>query len=277
MVNRVALVSIFVLTSSLATPMWEEERQIASLAAKAAGRILAGRFGRENHVRKKGELDLVSLADLESEKTIIEILGRRFPDDAIVAEEAGADGKDSERLWFVDPLDGTTNFVHSFPFFAVSIALQVRQEVVLGTVYVPYFEEFFEAIKGSGAFLNGEPISVSTTRELKDSLLGTGFPYYVHENPERVLDYFDRMVMAAQGVRRPGAAAIDLCYVAAGRFDGFWEEGLKPWDTAAGKIIVEEAGGKLSTFSGGPYSIYESTLVAGNPMIHEAMLKLINP
>lgn len=256
--------------------MWEKERRTASQAARAAGRILAARFGRENRIRKKGELDLVTEADLASEKAILEILSRRFPNDGILAEEGGGYGGRASRIWFVDPLDGTTNFAHGFPFFAVSIGLEVGGEVALGVVYIPYFDEFFEAVKGSGAFLNGKAISVSKTRSLKDALLGTGFPYYVHERPKRVLDYFRRMVLLSQGVRRPGAAAIDLCYVAAGRFDGFWEEGLKPWDTAAGKIMVEEAGGVLTTFSGAPYSVHESTILAGNRPIHKAMLKALN-
>ena len=252
--------------------MWEEEISTVSRAARAAGRILGRMFGNVTHIVKKGEIDLVTDADLEAEKAILDIIRRKYPDDGIHSEEAGRENSASERTWLVDPLDGTTNFAHGFPFFAVSIALQVKDEIVLGVVYNPYLKEYFEASKGSGAFLNHKPIRVSKTHLLSDALLATGFPYDVHDRPHEIMNIFTRMVGKARGVRRPGSAAIDLCYVAAGRFDGFWETGLKPWDTAAATVIVREAGGILSTFDGRPFSPYLDTVVASNRHLHKPLL-----
>lgn len=256
--------------------MWEKETAIAHQAARASGRILNRMFGHVDHITKKGEIDLVTEADLEAEKTILEILWRHFPHDNILSEEAGSAGRSSQRTWLVDPLDGTTNFAHGFPFFAVSIALEVENEIVLGVVYNPLMGEYFEAVKGMGAYLNKKPLHVSKTPTLGESLLGTGFPYNIHEMPERVMELFRKMVVLAQGVRRPGSAALDLCYVAAGRLDGFWEEDLKPWDTAAGVAIVKEAGGTLTTFKGEPYSPYLKSIVAANPFIHSAIINALN-
>ena len=221
--------------------MWDKELSVAQEAAEKSGRILMEHFGKVHNIIKKGEIDLVTEADLLSEESILKIIGGNFPDDSILTEEAGQYDNPSDRLWIIDPLDGTTNFAHSFSFFAVSIALQVEGELILGLVYNPCLQENFEAVKGKGAFLNGESIRVSNIRGLKESLIATGFPYNIHEDSEGVMDLFSRMVILAQGIRRPGSAAIDLCYVASGRFDGFWEEGLKPWDTAAGSLIVQEA------------------------------------
>jgi len=255
--------------------MWEKELHVAGLAARGAGGILNRLFGQVDHIKKKGEIDLVTEADLMAEKSILEAIGRSFPDDNVLAEESGRHGKVSDRTWLIDPLDGTTNFVHGFPFFAVSIALEIKGQIVLGVVYNPFMDEYFEAARGTGAYLNKKPIKVSEVNTLGESLLGTGFPYYVHEGPQRVVDHFRRMLVAAQGLRRPGSAAIDLCYVAAGRLDGFWEEGLKPWDTAAGMVIAEEAGGKVSTYDGRPYSPYEKNIVAANLHIHGAMIEVL--
>ena len=181
-----------------------------------------------------------------------------------------------ERVWIVDPLDGTTNFAHSFPFFAVSIGLEIERELVLGVVFNPILHERYEAVRGKGASLNDRPIAVSRVETLEDALLATGFPYTVHQDPERTLLHFRRMITRAQGVRRPGAAALDLCWVAAGCLDGHWEEGLKPWDSAAGGLILEEAGGRLTTYDGTPFSPHEKTIVASNGLIHEAMLRALN-
>ncbi|MFZ7111571.1 MAG: inositol monophosphatase family protein [Desulfatiglandales bacterium] len=255
--------------------MWEKEIAIARLAAEEAGRILEGMMGRLNRVTKKGEIDLVTEADLASEKKIIELITAHFPEDGILTEESGEYRSRSNRIWLVDPLDGTTNFAHNFPFFAVSIALEVREEIVLGVVFNPRMDEFFEAVKGGGAFLNHQAVKVSQTRGMRDSLLATGFPYDIHEKPEGVMARFRQMVVLAQGIRRPGAAALDLCYVAAGRFEGFWEEGLKPWDTAAGAIILSEAGGRSSNYSGEVFSPYMKSIVASNSYIHPAMLKAL--
>ena len=256
--------------------MWKNEMAVARQAASEAGRILMSKLGRVNQITKKGEIDLVTEADLASEKAIVELIGRHFPRDTMLTEEAGAFRKRPERVWLIDPLDGTTNFTHTFPFFAVSIALEVEGEVVVGVVFNPRMNEFFEAMKDGGAFLNKQPITVSQTSSLGDALLATGFPYDVHERSEGVIDRFKRMIVRAQGLRRPGAAALDLCYVAAGILDGFWEEGLKPWDTAAGTIIVSEAGGKISNYGGDTYSPYMKHVVASNSLIHSAMLTALS-
>jgi myo-inositol-1(or 4)-monophosphatase len=252
--------------------MWEQETALAGEAAQEAGKAILELFGKKTQVVMKGEIDPVSEADLRSERMILELISRRFPRDSILTEEAGERNLDPGRLWIVDPLDGTVNFTHGFPMFAVSIALQVDGEIVLGVVLNPLLDERFEARKGGGAFLNSRAIAVSRIARLQESLLATGFPYNVHREHERVLEHLRRMLAKAQGVRRPGSAAIDLCYVAAGRLDGFWEEGLKPWDTAAGMVIVQEAGGRISTYDGRPYTPYEKDLVASNPSIHDAMI-----
>ena len=256
--------------------MWEKEIQVARQAAKEAGIVLKRLFGQVRQIEKKGEIDLVTEADLQSEKIILDIIARQFPQDSILAEEAGEFNHRSDRLWIVDPLDGTTNFAHRFPVFAISIALKIEDELVLGLANSPCTNEHFEAVKGKGASLNKKPIRVSQTKTLEDSLLVTGFPYDVHENPHGVMEMFQKMIVRAQGIRRPGSAVIDLCYVAAGIFDGFWEERLKPWDTAAGAIIVSEAGGKVTTYKGNPFAPHLKSIVAANPHIHDAMLEVLN-
>lgn len=255
--------------------MWEKELAVAGVAARAAGEILNGMFGHVGHITKKGDIDLVTEADLQAERTILEIIRNNFPQDDILSEEAGRDGNASDRIWVVDPLDGTTNFAHGFPFFAISIALEIEGEIVVGVVHNPYMDEYFAASKGAGAYLNKGPIRVSKTQDLGDSLLATGFPYDIRERPHGAMELFQRMVVRTQGVRRPGSATLDLCYVAAGRLDGFWEEGLKPWDTAAGTVIVREAGGILTTLEGRPYSPYLKSIVAANPYIHEEMIRAL--
>jgi myo-inositol-1(or 4)-monophosphatase len=257
--------------------MWKKESAAALSAAKAAGEIQTGLFGKLKDIRKKGEIDLVTEADVQSEKAIIKTIQEEFPGDGFLTEESGDINSSSERIWIIDPLDGTTNYAHSFPFFAVSIALQVKGEIVLGTVFNPVLNELFQAEKGAGARMNGSAITVTKTAILKESLLATGFPYNIHKDYRDVLTIFEQMLTRAQGVRRPGAAAIDLCYVAAGRFDGFWEQNLNPWDTAAGSLIVQEAGGVVSDYKGEPYSPYQKTILAANPHIHDEMLKVLNP
>jgi myo-inositol-1(or 4)-monophosphatase len=175
-------------------------------------------------------------------------------------------------VWLIDPLDGTVNFAHQLPFFAVSIALQVHDETILGVVYNPCTQELFEAAKGAGAFLNQRPITVSKACKLADSLLATGFPYTMHQNPGGVVQRFHNLTVLGRGVRRLGSAAMDLCYVAAGRFAGYWEQELNPWDTAAGAILVTEAGGRVTDFEGNPFTPYLKTVVASNSLIHEDML-----
>ena len=255
--------------------MFDKELAVAREAAGAAGKILSRMLGNTHHIVKKGEIDLVTEADLAAEKIILEIVSHNFPKDNILSEEAGRRDESSNRTWLIDPLDGTTNFAHCFPFFAVSIALEIDNEVVLGVVYNPYMNEFFEAAKGKGTYLKGEQLRVSKTSTLKESLLTTGFPYDVYERPEKVVGLLEKMIVRAQGIRRLGSAALDLCYVASGRLDGFWEESLKPWDTGAGDIIVREAGGRLTTFWGEPYHPYLKSVVATNGLIHDEMIRVI--
>jgi myo-inositol-1(or 4)-monophosphatase len=255
--------------------MWEKEMAVALQAARAAGKALLDLFGKNTRVTKKGDIDLVTEADVRSEKIILDLITCHFPQDSILTEEAGEFKHRPERVWLLDPLDGTTNFAHQFPFFAVSIALEIEREVAMGVVFNPFCGECFHTVLGGGAFLNETPISVSRTRTLQDSLLGTGFPYTIHDSPDRALENFRRFTVTAQGVRRPGSAALDLCYLAAGRLDGFWEEGLKPWDTAAGVVIVKEAGGKVSTYEGRAYTPYDKSIIASNPFIHGLMIQTL--
>jgi myo-inositol-1(or 4)-monophosphatase len=255
--------------------VWEKETRVAARAAVESGKILNNLFGGTASIEKKGEVDLVTEADILSEKAVMETINKSFPRDAILAEESGEHGSKSDRLWIIDPLDGTTNFTHSFPFFAVSIGLRVKDEMVLGVVYNPFMNEYFEAKRGEGAFLNKNPIKVSEAQHLRDSLVGTGFPYSVYKDPTRIMGLLQHMIMRVQGVRRPGAASLDLCYVASGRLDGFWEEGLQPWDTAAGSLIVREAGGIVSDFEGEGYSPFQKSIVAANPHIHPKMLDIV--
>ena len=257
--------------------MYENECEIASRAARSAGEVLKEKFGKVQHIVKKGEIDLVTEADLAAEEIILRMLYNHFPKDNILSEEAGIRDGSSGRNWIVDPLDGTTNFAHGFPLFGVSIALEVEKEIVLGIVYNPFMGEFFEAQKGQGAFLNGSPIHVSNARKLSDSLVSTGFPYDIRERSNRIFERFKTMVVSSQGVRRGGSAAVDMCYVAAGRLDGHWEENLKPWDTAGAMVIVLEAGGTLTTCEGAPFTPYLKSVVACTPMIHGDMIKAMNP
>ena len=255
--------------------MFSKELEIARKAALEAGKVLEGLFGHLKKIEKKDEIDLVTEADLQSEKTIVDLIKTHFPQDNILTEEGSGQSRDNDRVWIIDPLDGTTNFAHSFPFFAISIGLEIKKEMVLGVVFNPHMHEFFEAVRGQGAFLNQKPIQVSNCAGLRDALVATGFPYDIHHHSKKIMARFEKVMSQAQGVRRPGAASIDLCYVAAGRLDGFWEEKLKPWDTAAGSLIVQEAGGRVGNFQGQPYSPYHPSIIAGNPAMFEALVGLL--
>lgn len=245
-------------------------------AAKEAGKFLKMNLGKVKNIeRKKEEINLVTEIDKGSEKKIIEHIKNKFPNHSILAEESGETSKTSEYKWIIDPLDGTTNYTHSFPVFCVSIALEYKGEVILGVVYDPNLDELFYAEKGKGAFLNGKKISVSKTDKLIKSMLATGFPYNVKENPDNCIEHFVNFLMEAQAIRRLGSAALDLVYVACGRLDGFWEVNLNPWDVAAGKIIIEEAGGKITDFYGNKFNIYTKGVVASNGLIHQQMLEVI--
>jgi len=248
--------------------------------ARDAGRILAERFGRTLEITNKSELDLVTESDLASERLIIDRIKTYYPRHAILAEESGASEPadremQSDWRWIIDPLDGTTNYAHGYPTFCVSIGLEQRGRLELGVVYDPMRDELFSAERNQGAALNGRRIRVSPTPQLSSSLLCTGFPYDVRERSEFVR-HFANFIMAAQGVRRDGAAALDLAYVAAGRFDGFWEEGLRPWDVAAGALLVEEAGGRVSNYSGGPLDINIPPILASNGLVHEEMMRVLH-
>jgi myo-inositol-1(or 4)-monophosphatase len=243
--------------------------------AKDAGRLLRDRVGTRIDVGHKGSIDLVTDVDLASENLIREAISTYYPRHEILAEEGGLSESGSEYRWIVDPLDGTTNYAHGYPIFCVSIALEYNGVIVVGVVYDPMRDELFSAERGGGATLNNRPIHVSTTPELMQGLLSTGFPYDIKTSRLTNLDHWANFAMNAQALRRDGAAALDLCYVACGRFDGFWELNLSPWDTAAGSLIVEEAGGRLTNFTGGKFSNYEPQIVASNGLIHARMIEVL--
>lgn len=245
-------------------------------AIKAGGVLLEGLCNKEIMVEFKGEINLVTEMDQLAEELIKNHLSDRFPDVAMLAEEGGESGDFSGRRWIVDPLDGTTSYAHGLPHFSVSIALEEEGEVVAGVVYNPCANECFSAVRGGGSSLNGQKIMVSGTSSLKRSLLATGFPYDRASSRDNNVDNFNAFILEVQGIRRMGSAALDLCYAAAGRFDGYWEMKLSPWDSAAGSVILEEAGGRISDFSGGPYSIYGKELLVSNGLIHEEMITVLN-
>jgi myo-inositol-1(or 4)-monophosphatase len=246
--------------------------------AREAGRVLAEKFGRALRVTNKGDIDLVTEADIASERLIVERIRSYHPRHAILTEESGdvvaLGDVDSKYKWIIDPLDGTTNYAHGYPVFCVSIALEHEGRVVVGVVYDPTRDELFAAERGQGATLNGRSLRVSETSELNDSLLCTGFPYDVRDRGD-FARHFRNFIMRAQSVRRDGAAALDLAYVAAGRFDAFYEEGLRPWDVAAGVLLVEEAGGRVTHYDGSPFRVYTPPIAASNGLIHEAMLDVL--
>jgi myo-inositol-1(or 4)-monophosphatase len=243
--------------------------------AKDAGRLLRDRVGTRIDIDHKGSINLVTDVDLASERLIREAISTYYPRQEVLGEEGGLSDSGSEYRWIVDPLDGTTNYAHGYPIFCVSIALECKGEIVLGVVYDPMRDELFSAERGGGAALNNRPIHVSKTAELMQGLLSTGFPYDIKTSKLTNLDHWANFAMNAQALRRDGAAALDLCYVACGRFDGFWELNLSPWDTAAGALIVTEAGGRVTNFSGGPFSNYKPEVVASNGLIHDRMLEVL--
>lgn len=242
-------------------------------AAFKGAEILKKKFGNISGFEKKGAIDLLTEADTGSEKVIIETIKKVFPAHGILAEESGAWNQDAEFVWIIDPLDGTTNFAHNLGLFAVSIAFAVKGNIVAGTVLNPITGELFTAIEGKGAQLNGLPINVSKTVALSESLLVTGFPYDFKNIIGNIKVRFFNCLQASQGVRRLGSAALDLCFTAAGRFEGFWEENLKPWDTAAGFIIAKEAGALVTDFSGNQFDVNKKEILATNGLIHQEMIK----
>jgi len=247
----------------------------ALAAAHSGATVLKERFGRLTTIRHKGAKDLVTEADIGSEQAIVAVIRRAFPDHAIIAEESGLQQGSGSGRWIIDPLDGTTNFAHDLRLFTVSIAFATDDGVHVGVVLEPLGAELFAAIKGRGAWCNGRPIHVSTAATVADSLLVTGFPYAVDQIMAEVMERLNACVRAAQGVRRLGSAALDLCHVACGRFDGFWEQRLKPWDIAAGALIASEAGAMVTDFGNRPFGLDQDHILATNGRIHQEMIRLL--
>ncbi len=249
--------------------------ELAVEAAQEAGAILLAEFDRPRQIRYKGVVDLVTQADQKSEKAIVSRLRTHFPKHAIVAEEGGGQETDSPFRWFVDPLDGTTNFAHSYPCFAVSIGLEEAGEMIVGVVYNPVTQEMFTAARGEGAYLNQKRIHVSNIEGLGTSLVCTGFPPG-QRSQQRNIRFYWEFTLRSHGVRRDGSAALDLAAVACGRFEAFWEFGLRSWDTAAGILLVREAGGMATRFSGQPYAPGDPEILATNKLIHSEMQEVAN-
>jgi myo-inositol-1(or 4)-monophosphatase len=244
-------------------------------AAYKGADALRARLGAISNINKKGAIDLVTEADIESEKLIIETIRTRFPGHAILAEESGLNVGESDCQWIIDPLDGTTNFAHGLELFSISIAFALNEKIVVGIVLNPETGELFTATHGKGSTLNGKHINVSNSETVSESLLVTGFPYNFHEILNPLMIRFSNCLNASLGVRRLGSAALDLCFVACGRFDGFWEQNLKPWDTAAGMLIAREAGAIITDFSNRPYTVDKKEILATNGKIHKEMLSLL--
>jgi len=254
---------------------FERIKTVGIGAAYNGGRVLRSFLGKIKTPEHKGAIDLVTEADLGSEKVIIESIRKVFPDHAILAEESGVSGETLGNRWIIDPLDGTTNFTHQVGLFGVSIAFEMEGEIAVGIVLNPVTGELFTAVQGQGAQLNGRPIHVSETRLISESLLVTGFPYNFKEIFHEAMLRFSNCQRVSQGVRRLGSASLDLCFLACGRFEGYWEQNLKPWDTAAGCLIAREAGAHITDFSNRAYSIYGNEILATNGWIHTDMLELL--
>lgn len=251
-------------------------KQTAAAAAKEAGRALKQNLGKNHIIEMKGALDIVTEMDMYVEDLIIKKLKHTFPDHGILTEESDEQKASSGYRWIIDPLDGTTNYAHAYPVFCVSIALEKDNGVILGVVYNPMLDELFTSEKGCGAYLNDKKIQVSKVKDLNTSLLATGFPYDIRTSSNNNISHFSNFAVRVQAIRRAGSAALDLCYIACGRFDGFWELKLKPWDIAAASLIIQEAGGTLSDFKGSPFSIHSPETLASNGLIHKQMLEVLN-
>jgi myo-inositol-1(or 4)-monophosphatase len=254
----------------------KKEKETAFQAALKAGKLIAERRGDIKTVDYKSAFNLVTDVDKASEKLIIEVIRADFPDDEILAEESGASKEKSKRRWLIDPVDGTTNFAHSYPFFCVSIALEKDGQRLLGVVYNPIANELFWAQLGEGAWLNDKTISVSKVNKLDESLLATGFPPDTAAAHQTNMEHFQKLTNVSHGVRRDGSAALDLCFVACGRLDGFWERKLAPWDIGAGSLIVEEAGGKVSDLANGQLNMQNGHILATNGLIHDEMVAALS-
>ena len=252
------------------------ERRVAVDAARAAGQLLRSELQGSRRIAYKGApTNLVTEMDARAEELIVRRLAAAFPDDGILAEERGAQAGRSGRRWIIDPLDGTTNYAHALPMFSVSIALEAERQVQLGVVFDANLDELFVAERGRGATMNDRRLSVSTTTTLDESLLTTGFPYNIRETADTNLREYAAFALCSRGVRRIGSAVLDLAWLASGRFDGHWELSLGPWDVAAGGLLVEEAGGRITNLTGGALDIDAPSVVASNGGIHDAMLAVL--
>lgn len=262
----------------------EQIAQTGRQAALASGAVLRQNYYKPHQITMKGAIDPVTESDLQSQELIIALIRRRFPEHTILAEETMGEGngeqpppavRESPYRWIIDPLDGTVNFAHGYPAFCVSIACEAAGVLQYGVIYDPLRDELFEAGKGEGATLNGQPIMVSTTDRMDRALIATGFPYDIRERLPQTLARMERILGIVQGLRRGGSAALDMSYVACGRFEGFYEENLKPWDTAAGLLLIEEAGGRITNFEGGDYDVYSPNILCSNGAIHDQIKKLL--
>jgi myo-inositol-1(or 4)-monophosphatase len=248
---------------------------VAAEASLRAGAIQSAHYGQDIEILHKGTIDLVTEVDKACETAILDTIRSRFPDHDVVSEETSFARTGSRYVWFVDPLDGTTNFAHGYPCFAAAVALTLDGAVVAGAVYDPLHGDLYTAERGAGSHHNGRRMSVSSSAELITSLLITGFPYDIHEDTAGKLRRFCRVMSQARAIRRDGSAAVDLCLVAAGRADGFWEDRLQPWDMLAGNLMIEEAGGRISRYDGGPLGLEPDELAASNGALHEALLAVL--
>ncbi len=246
--------------------------EFAVHCALESGKIQRGQYEKHFQIHHKGEINLVTDVDFACQERIIKLIREGFPNDDIISEEKSNRFDGIQNRWIIDPLDGTTNYAHGYPFFCTSIAYEVQGNISLGVVYNPMFKELFVARKGQGAYLNGKKIHVSVIGDLKKSLLSTGFPYDIATSAENNIDHFINFLYHAQAVRRDGSAALNLSYVACGRFDGYWELKLNSWDMAAGTLIVQEAGGRVTNVAGGKFNIYKSNIIASNSLIHKDMV-----
>jgi myo-inositol-1(or 4)-monophosphatase len=250
-------------------------RKFIEETARAAGALLREKIDDRHTVQYKGEINLVTEADHLSEALIVERIRRTFPDHDILAEESPETANGSGFRWIIDPLDGTTNYAHGYPVFCVSIALEAEGKILFGSVYNPMLDEMFTAEREAGAFLNGRRLRVSRTAELSRSLLATGFPYDIRKERNNNINFFEVMALNTQAVRRAGSAALDMAYVAAGRFDGFWELKLMPWDTAAAWLLIEEAGGIVTDLHGDPFHLHSPHIIAANNLIHAEISRIL--
>ncbi|MFH1653048.1 MAG: inositol monophosphatase family protein [Pseudomonadota bacterium] len=250
--------------------------KLAQKLAKKAGKIQLDNLKKHHTIEFKGAINLVTEVDKACERLIVDSIRKKFPDHDILAEEGSGHERGADYKWIIDPLDGTVNYAHNFPFFGVSIALEFKGELVMGVIYDPIRRELFHAVKGNGAFLNSKRIHVSDRKPLKNAMLGTGFAYNVQEEDQLDnIDNFRNFIKTARAVRRPGAASIDFAYVACGRLDGFWELFLKSWDMAAGVVIIREAGGTVTSFDGSAYDLYGTEILCSNGLIHGEMITIL--